>query len=53
MHKLDDEIQRLNITVVPASWAKRVDDWHGGGSLICPICRRKLSAGSLKWALRA
>jgi hypothetical protein len=27
MHKLDDEIQRLNM-VVPASWAKRVDDWR-------------------------
>ena len=27
MHKLDDEIQRLNM-VVPASWAKKVDDWR-------------------------
>ena len=26
-HKLDDEIQRLNM-VAPASWVKRIDDWR-------------------------
>ena len=25
--KLDDEIKRLNI-IVPAAWARRVDDWR-------------------------
>ena len=26
-HKLDDEIQRLNM-VAPASWVKKIDDWR-------------------------
>jgi hypothetical protein len=26
-HKLDDEIQRLNM-VVPTAWVKKVDDWR-------------------------
>ena len=26
-HKLDDEVQRLNM-VAPAAWVKKVDDWR-------------------------
>ncbi len=26
-HKLDDEIQRLNM-VAPAAWVKKIDDWR-------------------------
>ena len=26
-HKLDDEIQRLNM-VAPTSWVKKIDDWR-------------------------
>ena len=26
-HKLDDEIQRLNM-VAPAAWVKNIDDWR-------------------------